>query len=255
MARSSHSPHRKSTVRRRFSWRSTKRWLAQPGRMRALRVLAVLLILYPLTSGEPLPVQRDDLCGLFVEKPKWHTAIDASARRWNVSIGLQMAILQQESDFYSKARPPRERLWGFIPWRRPSTAYGYGQVLDSTWDDFRQLPGRSVARRDRFDDVSAFMGWYLDRLHHTTGVAKDDAYGLYLAYHEGPGGYARGSYRPKAWLQRVARQVVQQGQRYDAQLATCGGGLQRRRWLRLAVLWLGTAGLVTWLWRSGRFKP
>lgn len=255
MPRTSSSPRRVNRARKRFPPQAVKRWLVQPGRLRGMRVLAVLLILYPLTSGEPLPAQRDDLCALFVEKPAWHSAIDASSQRWDVSIGLQMAILRQESDFYSKARPPRRRLFGFLPWRRPSTAYGYGQVLDSTWEDFRQLPGRSAARRDRFDDVSAFMGWYLNRLHHATGIAKNDAYSLYLAYHEGPGGYARGSYQAKAWLQGVAQQVAQQGMRYDAQLADCGSGLQRRRWLRLAVLWLGVAGLMTWLWRSGRLRP
>ena len=255
MPRSTTSSRRRRPGRRRFRGSAVKRWLSHPKRLRALRVLTVLVILYPLTSGESLPAQRHDLCGLFVEKPGWHAAIDASARRWNVSIGLQMAILRQESDFHAKARPPRQKLLGFVPWRRPSTAYGYGQVLDSTWDDFRQLPGQGAARRDRFDDVAAFMGWYLNRLHQATGVAKDDAFSLYLAYHEGPGGYARSSYQGKAWLLDVARQVARQRDSYDAQLGDCGGHLQRRRILRLAVLWLGVIGLVTWLWRSGRLRP
>ena len=39
------------------------------------------------------------------------------------------------------------------------------------------------------------------------GVSVGDAYNQYLAYHEGKAGFARGSYRGKAWLPGVARDV------------------------------------------------
>ena len=48
-----------------------------------------------------------------------------------------------------------------------------------------------------------------------------DAYNQYLAYHEGKAGYARGSYRAKAWLPAVARDVEAWAVRYDTQLRTC----------------------------------
>lgn len=233
----------------RRAGRAALRWAASKAGRRALRVIAVFVLMYPLTSGESLPVHRGDLCALFAEKPEWYRAMNTSAERWGVSVGLQMAVMKHESDFYSKARPPRRRLWGLLPWKRPSTAYGYGQVLDATWSDFRQRQGQSGARRDRFSDVAGFMGWYLHRLHHATGVAKDDAYGLYLAYHEGPGGYARGSYESKTWLQRTARQVAEQSRRFQTQLATCDGSLRRRHLITTAIFWLALLLLATWIWR------
>lgn len=56
-------------------------------------------------------------------------------------------------------------------------------------------------------------------------IAKHDAYSQYLAYHEGQGGFAKGSYRQKPWLMQRARQVRQQADRYRAQLNRCGSRL------------------------------
>jgi hypothetical protein len=53
-------------------------------------------------------------------------------------------------------------------------------------------------------------------------VSKYDARNQYLAYHEGHTGYARGSYRAKSWLVRVAGEVGDRAVMYDAQLRACG---------------------------------
>ena len=44
----------------------------------------------------------------------------------------------------------------------------------------------------------------------------------YLAYHEGQSGYARGSYRNKAWLLKVANKVERRSSMYRRQLKECG---------------------------------
>ncbi len=232
------SPGFSPWIRRR--WRAL---FATAERRRLLLVLLLAVLLYPWTSGEPLPVNRHDLCALFAEKPTWHEALAASAERWQVPIAVQMAIVQRESGFHSKARPPRKKILGLRIGPRPSSAYGYGQVLDATWDDFRQRPGRRAARRDRFTDVAPFMGWYLQHLHRTTGVAKDDAYNLYLAYHEGPKGFLQARHRDKPWLQRAARQVALQSDRFADQLVACERRLLRLRYLR----WLIRGGLIALL--------
>ena len=54
------------------------------------------------------------------------------------------------------------------------------------------------------------------------GVSRGDAYNQYLAYHEGKAGFARGTYRRKAWLPEVARDVEAWSVRYERQLAQCG---------------------------------
>ena len=45
--------------------------------------------------------------------------------------------------------------------------------------------------------------WYNDQSHRRNHIFKTDAHHLYLAYHEGHGGYARGSYRGKSGLKGV----------------------------------------------------
>ena len=52
-------------------------------------------------------------------------------------------------------------------------------------------------------------------------VSKWDANGHYLNYHEGQGGYSRGSYKSKSWLINVAKKVEARSQRYAAQLSQC----------------------------------
>ena len=81
-----------------------------------------------------------------------------------------------------------------------SSAYGYAQALEGTWDDYRADTGRRGADRDDFADSSDFIGWYMSGATRVNGMPLHDAYNQYLAYHEGKAGYARGSYRAKAWL-------------------------------------------------------
>ncbi len=64
---------------------------------------------------------------------------------------------------------------------------------------------------------------------------KSSAYGyaqahnarlLYLAYHEGQGGYKKGSYRNKPWLTDVATTVQNNANRYKSQFNSCKNKLR-----------------------------
>ena len=83
-----------------------------------------------------------------------------------------------------------------------SSAYGYAQALEGTWDDYRRSTGRRGADRDDFADSSDFIGWYMHGANRVNGVAMHDAYNQYLAYHEGKAGFARGSYAPSRGCRR-----------------------------------------------------
>ena len=72
-----------------------------------------------------------------------------------------------------------------------------------------------------FGDAVDFVGWYCHLSHIRCGIPRDDAYRLYLAYHEGHAGYNQGTWRKKAWLRRVAQSVQQQTRGYGQQLAAC----------------------------------
>ena len=132
-----------------------------------------------------------------------------------------VATIYHESRFRGDARTPHQYLLGVIPVGRQSSAYGYSQALDGTWDDYRRDTGRRRAKRDRIKDAADFMGWYMNKSREKNGIALYDARNQYLAYHEGHSGYARGSYRAKSWLMRVASKVESRSLMYQAQLATC----------------------------------
>ncbi len=143
-------------------------------------------------------------------------------------VALQMAFMKQESGFDADAQPPRRKFLGLIPTTRPSSAYGYSQALDSTWEGYMRDTGNDGADRDDFEDAIDFIGWYCTVSHKKLGIAKNDAYNQYLAYHEGQGGYSRRTYERKDWLLKVARKVEAQTQRYNEQLARCGARLEER---------------------------
>ncbi|MEO0761502.1 MAG: NAD kinase, partial [Pseudomonadota bacterium] len=81
------------------------------------------------------------------------------------------------------------------------------QALDGTWEEYQAATGSRFARRDRIRDATDFMGWYMAETQNRLGISVRDARNQYLAYHEGRTGYARGSYRGKPWLVRVAGEV------------------------------------------------
>lgn len=188
-----------------------------------LRKLWILPIAYLILSGCVSVPPRDvnNICNIFREYPRWYTDTLDVQRRWRVPVHVQMAIVHQESKFDARAEPPRTKLLWVIPWRRPSTAYGYSQALRSTWELYRKSDGGMWASRDNFADGVDFIGWYANQANRRAGIPRDDAYALYLAYHEGIGGYQQKTYLRKSWLPPVARKVQARAQIYRAQLATC----------------------------------
>jgi len=111
-------------------------------------------------------------------------------------------------------------LWVF-PGPRPSSAYGYAQASNETWDLYRKSTGNTWADRDDFGDAVDFIGWYGNVSFKKCRIPKSDAYHLYLAYHEGHGGFNRKTYKKKSWLLQVARKVQKRANRYKVQLASC----------------------------------
>jgi hypothetical protein len=180
-------------------------------------------------SATKPPRKLDDACSIFREKKGWYEDAAGARERWGVPIAIQLAFIRQESSFVGDAKPPRRWYLGFIPGGRPSNAEGYAQALDSTWDDYRKATGERGADRDEFGDAVDFIGWYNTRISKACGIAKNDAYRLYLAYHEGLTGYKRGTYRRKAWLLGTAEKVAHRAARYGTQLARCEEELKPRK--------------------------
>ena len=168
------------------------------------------------------PRNLDNACAIVAERPAYLRAMKRAERRWGVPIYVQMASIHQESKFIGDARTPHQYALGVIPIGRQSSAYGYSQALDGTWEEYLAETGNRRAKRDNINDATDFMGWYMDGSARRLGLSKYDATSQYLAYHEGRTGFARKSYLSKSWLVRVAGQVGQRSEMYRAQLASCG---------------------------------
>jgi len=70
-------------------------------------------------------------------------------------------------------------------------------------------------------DAADFIGWYGSTSNAKLGISKGDAKNLYLAYHEGQGGYQRKSYLQKPWLKQVADKVTYRARLFESQLGAC----------------------------------
>lgn len=189
---------------------------------RPLSALIVVLLLASCGGGYKAPPRNlDDACSILAQRPKYKRAFRAAQRKWGVPVHVQMAVIHQESKFRSDARTPFRYALGVIPMGRASSAYGYSQALDGTWDDYKDATGRRRAKRDNMRDAADFMGWYMTRSYERNGISLTDARNQYLAYHEGHSGYSRGTHRRKSWLLRVASDVEQRANTYRAQLRRC----------------------------------
>lgn len=167
------------------------------------------------------PKDMDNLCNIFKEYPKWYKVTKKSRKKWGIPISVQMAVIHQESRFQSKARPGKKYVLKVIPWGRLSSAIGYSQAKNGTWKDYKKDTGRKFVSRKNFNDSVDFIGWYLNKAAKELHVSKNNAYALYLAYHEGIGGYRRKTYLKKPWLVQVAQKVSARSNKYRAQLLRC----------------------------------
>ena len=175
------------------------------------------------------PEEIDNICQIFRQNRDWYQSAYRSSRKWSVPIPVLMAIVHQESKFKAEAKPPRTTCLCFLPGPRPSSAYGYSQAVDETWEKYKSNTGNWGADRDNFADAIDFIGWYCDLSYSICRIALDDTYNLYLAYHEGHNGFNRGTYNKKSWLKRVAGKVQNRSRSYSSQLASCENEFEKPR--------------------------
>ena len=164
-------------------------------------------------GGTPPPSQFANACKILDEREAWQEPVFEAAHKWGVSPGTILSFMRQESSFRHDARPLDGQ------GRPRSSALGYSQALDGTWRDYEQVNGRGD--RTDFADAADFIGWYLNVINRVVGVSRDNVRDLYLAYHDGPGGFQRGTWRSKGWLIDVAGRVESIALTYDEQLTGC----------------------------------
>ena len=196
--------------------------------MSIIRFLVISLFIFLQGCSTYQPRHLDNICDIFYGEADWYEAARQAQKRWGTPIFVMMAIMHQESRFVADAQPDRPWLLGFIPLPRASSAYGYAQAQDPAWEEYQDESGNSGADRDDFEDAIDFIGWYTYGSQQRLKVSKWDAYGQYLVYHEGRGGYERKTYQGKPWLIHVAKKVKRRAIRYNKQLKTCQADLDDR---------------------------
>ncbi len=208
-------PQHMARIGRNFSMLTTK----------AIRIILASAVLMLSGCSTYQPHNTDDICEIFWGEPEWYEATRATQRQWGTPIFVLMAIMHQESRFIDDAEPDRPWFLGVVPLPRDSSAYGYAQAQDPVWGEYQRFNGNSGADRDNFEDAIDFIGWYTDGSQKRLKLSKWDAYGQYLAYHEGRGGYERKTYEKKPWLKNVAKKVKHRAMWYNQQLKTCDAAL------------------------------
>ena len=143
-----------------------------------------------------------------------------------------MAFVRHESSYRSHAKPPY-KWFLFLPLGRPSSAKGYAQAQDPVWSDYQAERGRLFRSRSDMKDALDFVGWYNHKTWQALGIPRTDAYRLYLAYHEGRGGYRRGTWKHKPGLLKTARRVAETARRYQQQLAQCEARYRCDAWYQV----------------------
>ena len=190
-----------------------------------------LLFLLPLLVGcfnSQLKLPTSNVCNLLDEKVSWYQELKKIENNSKINMALILAIIKQESNFVSNARPERKKILG-IPLISLSSAYGYAQAKDTTWNWYKNSTKKFSAKRDNFNDAADFISWYILKTNYILGIANDDYYNNYLAYHEGHGGFKRGSYKNKKWLINVAKKVSFNAKKNYDMLVSCRTELDKNQ--------------------------
>ncbi|MEM7270641.1 MAG: transglycosylase SLT domain-containing protein [Pseudomonadota bacterium] len=174
------------------------------------------------SSSPSVPRDQTNICGMLGQNDDWGEALSDAEHKWGAPPHVVMAFIWKESSFRHDAKTPKKyTFFGLIPNGRVSSAYGYSQALDGTWEWYQDETGNGWADRDDFDDSVDFIGWYMSKTRRTNGLSMTDAYSQYLAYHEGHTGYRRGSWKSKDWLKNAASRVTRRAEQYERQLGGC----------------------------------
>ena len=193
--------------------------------------LSCIIFIFFVACTTNQQINTANSCIIFEQKKNWYKSAKNSFDKWGTPIELQLAIINQESSFTHFAKQEIKkikRLFGLIPGSRPSTAFGFAQVTNPTWDWYKTKTGNKNASRANFKDITDFIGWYVVQSEKIVGISKNDFYNQYLAYHEGQGGWKKGTHQNKKWLIEVAKNVERNANMYNNQLKDCENKLNKK---------------------------
>ncbi len=194
-----------------------------------MKKLLLFICLLILSSCSSIPKNTADGCSIFSERYLWYKNANKTQRKWGTPIYIQLAIIKMESDFDRLAKPDRKKIFKIIPFKRPSSSFGYSQAVKGTWKQYKQETNNPLATRARFKDSVDFIGWYTNKTEKLLKISKKDAFRQYIAYHEGWGNYK--NYKKKQKVILLAKKVQMQSNKYKSQLHKCSKSLNRKKYI------------------------
>ena len=197
--------------------------------MKIIKIKILLLIIFFISSCSSVPSNTSDSCSIFDERYLWYKHAKKSEKKWGTPVYLQLAIVKMESDFDWLAKPQRQKIFKVIPYKRPSSSFGYSQAVKGTWKQYKDETGNKFASRARFKDSVDFIGWYTNKTKSILKIPLDDSFRQYLAYHEGWGGYK--NYKKNQKVILLAKKVENHSNKYKKQLNKRKSSLSTRRFI------------------------
>ena len=144
--------------------------------------LIYLIIFFFLTSCSSVPKYTTNACKLFSEKYLWYKHVKKSSETYGAPIHIILAFVNKESGFNRWAKPKRTRLFKIVPYKRPSSSFGYSQAVKKTWELYKTETDNFLALRARFKDSVMFNGWYINKTNKINKISLNDSYSQYLNY-------------------------------------------------------------------------
>jgi hypothetical protein len=189
----------------------------------------IFFIIFFLSACSSIPKNASNSCSIFEEKYLWYKHAKKTEKKWGTPVYLQLAIIKMESSFDRFAKPPRQKLFKVVPYKRPSSSFGYSQAVKGTWKQYKEETGNKYATRTRFKDSVDFIGWYTNKTEKILKVSKKDAFRQYIAYHEGWGNYK--NYKNNKKVINLAKRVEKQSNIYKQQLTECKNSLSTSKYI------------------------
>jgi len=189
----------------------------------------LILFLFLIPACSSIPNNTSDGCKIFDERYLWYKHSKKVEKKWGTPIHIQLAIIKMESDFDWLAKPPRQKLFKIIPFKRPSSSFGYSQAVKGTWEQYKNETGNKFATRARFKDSVDFIGWYTNKTNLILKISLQDAFRQYVAYHEGWGNFKY--YKKNKKVINLAKKVEKQSNIYKDQLFRCSNSLSKNKYI------------------------
>ena len=193
--------------------------------------LIYLIFFFFIISCSSIPKYPSNACKIFGEKYLWYKHSKKSSEVYGAPIYVILAFVNKESGFNRWAKPKRQKIFKIIPYKRPSTSFGYSQAVKVAWEQYKNDTLYFLALISRFKDSVMFIGWYINKTNKINKIPFNDAYRQYLNYYLGWKSYSKKKYKTDKKSIILAKKVEKQSKIYKNQLKECQKALNRNKYI------------------------